>query len=355
MGLYKRGAVWWMSFTYQGRQVRRATGTADRRLAEAILSQIKVKLVEGRYFDLREETHRTFDDLMDRFLAEHVVKKASARSYRGWVKNLRAFFGPYTLAEISPKLIVQYKNTRYAEGRAPATINRELAAMKKAFNLAIREWEWCRENPVRRVAMEQEANQRDRWLTLHEQRRLVKTCPVWLREIVVFALYTGMRMGEILTLEWQQVDLFRRTVTVLRSKNRERRTIPLNETTRTLLKRKANRRSRQTELVFHTQTHTPIESGHLRRAFRAALTRATIVDFHFHDLRHTFATRLVQGGVDLYKVQRLLGHKSPAMTQRYAHHWPESLRDGVAVLDRKPTGITFLSQSVDRERGGQAK
>ena len=87
-------------------------------------------------------------------------------------------------------------------------------------------------------------------------------------------------------------------------------------------------------MVFCSKVFTPIESGQLRRSFRLALRRAKIEDFHFHDLRHTFATRLVQAGVDLYKIQRLLGHQSPNMTQRFAHHYPESLRDGVEVLDR---------------------
>lgn len=82
------------------------------------------------------------------------------------------------------------------------------------------------------------------------------------------------------------------------------------------------------------------------RSFRLALGKAKIDDFHFHDLRHTFATRSVQAGVDLYKVQRLLGHKSPIMTQRYAHHYPESLRDGVAILDRVAVPGTNLVQSA---------
>ena len=100
-------------------------------------------------------------------------------------------------------------------------------------------------------------------------------------------------------------------------------------------------------VVFCSKAFTSIESGHLRRSFRLALRKAQIEDFHFHDLRHTFATRLVQAGVDLYKVQRLLGHKSPVMTQRYAHHYPESLRDGVKILDRVSTPVTNSGRSVD--------
>ncbi len=346
MGLVKRGRYWCMRFTYQGRQVRRSTGTTDRRLAEAIMGKVRAQLVEGRFFETLEEKTRTFEELMERYLAEHAAKKADPRHYRGHATSLKAVFGGLTLAEITPKLIVDYKNRRYAAGLKPASINRELATLKKAFNLAVKEWEWCRDNPVSRVSMERENNRRDRWLTSEEEARVLERCAPWLHDLVTFALHTGMRMGEILELTWRGVDLNRRTVTVLRSKNGERRTIPVNQTVLTVLKDKAGLRSLKTDLVFCSQALTPLESGHLRRSFRLALRKAQIEDFHFHDLRHTFATRLVQAGVDLYKVQRLLGHQSPVMTQRYAHHYPESLRDGVETLDRAAAQGTNLVQSA---------
>ena len=347
MGLYRRpqGKVWWMCFMYQGRQVRRSTGTADRRLAEKILGKVNVQIVEGRYLDIQEEQTKTFDELIDRYLLEHASKKSQPRHYQGYCNSLKAFFGGRTLAEITPKLIVEYKNRRYAAGLKPASINRELANLKKAFNLAVREWEWCRENPVSRVSMERENNQRDRWLSVEEEARLLQACAPWLHDLVTFALHTGMRMGEILELTWRGVDINRRTVMVFRSKNGERRTIPINHTVLSVLKEKAKVRSLNTDVVFCSKVFTPMESGHLRRSFRLALRKAKIEDFHFHDLRHTFATRLVQAGVDIYKVQRLLGHKSPIMTQRYAHHYPESLRDGVDILDRLAGVSTNLAQS----------
>jgi integrase len=351
MGLYKRGKAWWMTFVHEGRQVRRSTGTSDRRLAEAILGQIKVKIVEGRYFDTLEEKERTFAELMERYMAERGVRKASQGSCKGYLANLRTFFGLLTLAEITPKRIVEYKEKRYEDGVKPATINRELALMKHAFNVAMREWEWCRENPVCRVSMEKENNRRDRWLADSEETRLLKHAPPWLKEMVTFALHTGMRRGEILALTWDGVDFARNTVTVFRSKNGEPRTLPINQTVQTLLKRRAKVRPLQTNCVFSSSAHTPIDGANLRRAFNSAMEKAKIEDFHFHDLRHTFATRLVQAGVDIYKVQRLLGHKSPMMTQRYAHHCPDSLRDGVDILDRKEGNITKTSQSRVRANG----
>ena len=106
-----------------------------------------------------------------------------------------------------------------------------------------------------------------------------------------------------------------------------------------MLKPKSKVRSLTTDLVFYSRIFTTMESGHFCRSFRLALAKAKIDDFHFHDSGHTFATRLVQAGVDLYKVQRLLEHKSPIMTQRYAHHNPESLRDGVEILDHVGTDL----------------
>jgi site-specific recombinase XerD len=343
MGLVKRGEVWWMNFMFQGRRIRRSTGTTNRPLAGSILAKVQIQLVEGQYFDSLEERTRTFKELMDRFEREHLVKLASRDTCRVFVKHFRQFFGDRTLAQITPRLIVEFKRSRSAVGVKAATINRELTCLKKAFNLAKREWEWCRDNPVSRVSAEKGANKRDRWLTEDEERRLLGVSPCWLRELVVFALHSGMRLGEILALTWTGVDLFRRTVTVFRSKNGERRTVPMNQTVIALLKEKAKVRLLKTELVFPSRTGTSLDPNHLRRALRIAITRADLQDVHFHDLRHTFATRLVQSGVDLYKVQRLLGHKSPIMTQRYAHHYPESLRDGVEIFDRRTRCDTKLT------------
>jgi integrase len=173
--------------------------------------------------------------------------------------------------------------------------------------------------------MEEENNRRDRWLTAEEEENLLKVCPSWLGELVIFALNTGMRVGEIISLKWKGVDLFRKTVTVFRSKNKEPRTIPINETVFEMLKNKVKVRS-ISGLVFHSPFHTKLHITSIDHAFKKALKMAGIENFHFHDLRHSFATR---SGRDLYKVQRLLGHKSPTMTQRYAHHYPGSPRDAV--------------------------
>ena len=122
----------------------------------------------------------------------------------------------------------------------------------------------------------------------------------------------------------------------------------MNSTVLDLLKGKYAVRRGMIDLVFHSERHTPFDGSNSRRALTIALDRAKIHDLHFHDLRHTFATRMVQAGIDLYKVQRLLGHKSPIMTQRYAHHYPKSLREGVDALEAGQSFSTNLAQSQIR-------
>lgn len=335
MGLMKRNKVWWMSFIYQGRQIRRSTGTTDKRLADAILSKVKVQIAEGQFFEVREERERTFREMMDRYLKERSVGKSpkSALRDRGALNHLLPVFGELVLANITPKRLAGYKAQRRLEQAAPATINKELQLVRHAFNLAMREWEWCRENPMHRVSMEPVRNEVDRWLTPNEEERLMAASSPWLREVIVFALNTGMRQGEILNLQWQDVDFTRSTLVVMKSKNGTRRTIPLNAKVYELLASKQGATGASQGRVFTTPLGNPLKVRFLVREFCDARNRAGIPDFRFHDLRHTFATRLVQRGIDLYKVQRLLGHKTSHMTQRYAHHSPESLREGVNVLN----------------------
>ncbi len=311
--------------------------------------KVKGEIAEGKWFERLPGEEKTFKEMMEKFESEYFSNLASHRACKSYLKGLTTFFGDYILSEITPSLISQFRIKRKAEAVKPATIRRQLDIMKRAFNLAIREWEWVDRNPVTRISLERLNNRRDRWLAFDEEERLLRSCPPWLKEVVLFALNTGMRLGEILSLTWKGVDLFRRTVTVFKSKNNGRRTIPLNETALELLKATGKVRSIKTDLVFHTQNRTAIDECNVGRAFRIALRSVRIQDFRFHDLRHTFATRMVQAGKDLYKVQMLLGHKTPIMTQRYAHHYPESLRDGVEVLDRiKKEFSTNLAQSNEK-------
>ena len=204
--------------------------------------------------------------------------------------------------------------------------------LSKAFNLAVKEWEWLSENPVSKVSKEREDNERDRWLSYEEEEKILNNCSDWLRDIIIFDLHTGLRQDELLSLEWKRVDLPLETILIQKTKNGRPKTLPLNRVALDILKAKSKVRSVKNDLVFLSRSGIKINRRYLWTVFKKALNRAGIEDFTFHDLRHTFATRLVQKGEDIYKVAKLMGHKDIRMTQRYAHHSSESLRSGVEVL-----------------------
>jgi integrase len=155
------------------------------------------------------------------------------------------------------------------------------------LNLALKEWGWCKENPFCKVKMERENNARNRWLTGEEEEKLLKVSPQWLKEIILFALNTGMREREILNLGWKSVDLLRKVVLVLQEKTNEQKTIPLITKVVELLKAKNKVRYLGQDFVFSSKNGTKILGSNLVRAFRVALKKAGIGDFRFHDLRHT--------------------------------------------------------------------
>ena len=359
MGLFKRGSVWWMSFVYQGRQYRKSTETEDKNLAKRIFDKVKGEIAEGKWFEKLPGEDKTFKEMMEEYMAKHSkVKKASSERDKASMLHLLPFFGEMPLTHIRAASINQYKALRRQEGASPGTINREVALAKHAFNLAVKEWEWVSENPVLKVSMEKEPPSRDRWLTYEEERDLLGAVPRWLEEIVVYAVETGCRREEILSLPWKDVNIFKKAVTVFGKKTGQRRTIPLTERAVDVLKKREAVRSKvrliTEDLVFTHPEGRKVNIYTLRSAFDDALEKAGVQDFRFHDLRHTFATRLAQTGVDPYTIQKLMGHTSFSTTQRYAHHFVESLRKGIEALEtsrmERGVGITNLSQSGPSER-----
>lgn len=352
MALFRRGEVWWMRFNYQGKQIRRSTEVTDRKLADRIYHKVLGQIAEGKWFEHLPGEEKTVQELMERYLQEYsLVNKAPTTHNRD--KSLSAHltqaFGSFPLTRVRPSVLTEYKNQRRLERAAPKTINDELKLLGHAYKLAMMEWEWVAENPVQKVSKEKVRNLIERWLTHEEEDRLLAASCTWLREIILFAVHTGLRQSEILNLQWPQVDLFRRTLTILEQKNGATDTLPLNETALEVLTSKARVEPLQTGYVFSNEVGNRRDARNLLRAYYPALAEAKITKFRFHDLRHTWATRLVQAGVDLYVVQKLGRWKTITMVMRYAHHYPESLRAGAEVLDRlRKESSTKIAQSVEK-------
>lgn len=332
MALLLRNKTYWLDVVLEGQRIRESLKTGNKKVAEKRYSKLITEMTEGRYFEASEARTKTFDELVEKYMR----KDAHSRDAYT-IKPLKEFFAGLLLYRITTPLIAEYQDERL-DDVAEATVYQELSLLRRMFNVARKRWKWLKENPVSDGDLQfsiGSRNARDRWLTVEEEQVLLlnATNPAWLRPLLIAALHTGMRRGELLALTWKDTDFEKRLVRVEKSKNGEKRSIPMSQTLYDTLK--AVKVRNISGAVF------PISTRSVRVAFAKVLEKAEITVFRFHDLRHTFATRLVQNGVDLYKVQKLLGHKNIGMTQRYAHHYPESLRSSVEILDY----VTNPSQS----------
>jgi integrase len=181
----------------------------------------------------------------------------------------------------------------------------------------------------------EENNRRLRFLTREECQALISQCRGVTRDITVTALNSGMRKGEILGLKWDNVDLKHGFILLDKTKNGDRREIPIKDTLRSVLQG-ITRRLDVPYVFCDPVSGSPCQD--VRASFASACKRAGITDFHFHDLRHTFASHLVMAGIDITTVRELLGHKTLTMTLRYAHLAPSHKVSAVDILDRTLTG-----------------
>ena len=237
-----------MRFTYQGQQIRRSTDVTDRRVAERIYVKMRGLIAVGTLGEQPKGQDKTVTDLIERYLRDHSAPNKAALTHRrdrSLAAHLLRAFGDVPLDQLRPARLAEYKASRRAQGAAPQTLNAELILLGHAYKFGVREWEWATDNPVLKIAKERVRNGIERWLTPEEEQRLLTASPPWLQEIIVFALHTGMRRGEILTLQWSHVDLSRHTLTILEQKNGGRDTLPVNDTAMEILQARAAVRGEQ--------------------------------------------------------------------------------------------------------------
>ncbi len=289
--------------------------------------QVEVAIRNGRYFKTQEAKRRTLGDLVDRYVDEVLStrpkgkKKLTALLTR-WKKEL----GDFVLSDIKPARIAEVRDrlrretTIRGEKRSPATVNRYLGALSHAYTVAIREWGWVEDHPVRKVERCREARGRVRYLDDRERRRLLDACHEnperRLYPLVVLAISTGARQGELMALRWRDIDLQRGVAILHHTKNRERRAIPLTGPALELMKEWATVQQIDTDLVFAGPKGKP---AFPRKAWDAVLEETGIEDFQFHDLRHTAASYLAMSGATLAELAEILGHKTLQMVKRYSH------------------------------------
>jgi integrase len=206
MAIYRRGRVWYVDYYAKGERVQESTGTANRREAEKFYALRRSEVERGVY---AKPVIVALKEFGERFLDYAKIHKRSWRRDEQMLGHLERHFGNVSLGDISALRVEEYQQRR-SRKVAPATVNRELALLKHMFNMAER-WEMHHgTNPVRRVRFLPENNFRSRTLSEEEERRLLSFSSPYLRELILFAINTGLRCGDIFHLQWQEVDLEQR-------------------------------------------------------------------------------------------------------------------------------------------------
>jgi len=246
------------------------------------------------------------------------------RSFRDDVSKIERVllpaFGKRKVAEINTGDIRGLLARLRRDGLKNSTVNRYRALVSAMFTLAV-EHEWIEKNPVARVETFQENNKRDRWLTPEQLATLMVALdaePANAANCIRMMYFTGQRRGDVMSMRWQDVDIVNRRWRIPRPKSGVSHTIPLNDGAVAILERQRSFRHVGNDHVFPGQKEgSPIRT--VQQAWDRAKQRIGLVDFHLHDLRHTFASHAIAKQVDLYTLSKLLGHSDARMTQRYSH------------------------------------
>jgi integrase len=307
--------------------------TTKEEAAVALREEIAIAFSKDYRIERKNEKIK-FVEFADMYVDTYAKSnKRSWRTDKYYLRGMKMFFSNFSLTEITPLEIEKYKKNRLNQGVRPSTINRCLAILRKMFNVAI-DWGYLHENQAPKIKLFPEKdNLKERILSYEEEKLLLESSPDHLRVILVIALNTGMRLGEILNLKWSQIDLSSERIRVEKTKSGRIRFIDINTPLLKELHLLKRRKCQQGYMFVNPKTNKPITT--VKRSFTTACRKAKIQNLRFHDLRHTFASRLVEKGVDLITVKDLLGHSSVKTTERYTHSNKEQKRNAVELLHEK--------------------
>ncbi|WP_247709667.1 tyrosine-type recombinase/integrase [Morganella morganii] len=347
-----------------GKRIRRSLETSDKRQAQELHDQLKAEA--WRVEKLGDYPSVTFDDACLRWLQEKEHKK-SLDDDKTKIEYFLGFFSGKLLSSITETDILKATsgmiNRKHKEvwkikaasakkkgakiapykpkSATQATKDRYLAFLRSLFRAAVNDWKWIGKSPTIKVRQKKEI--RVRWLTKEEATTLIQCMPDVMKPVVMFALATGLRRSNILNLEWTQIDLQRKVAWIHPEDTKGGKAIgvALNETACRVLRMQIGKHQQyvfvHTE-AWHRADGSPTEKVRKMRvddntAWNTGLRRAGITNFRFHDLRHTWASWLVQAGVPLTALQEMGGWESIEMVQRYAHLAPNHLVEHARRID----------------------
>lgn len=344
MSLFKRkdSPYWWVKLTPRsGPPVQRSTGTTDKVAAQEYHDKLKAALWDQERLGVKPK--RSWREAVVRWL-EETSEKATHEEDKKKLAWLHRYVGDLNLDEITLDVIDRIRSARLKEG-SKGTCNRYLALVRAILHRARDDWEWV--DKVPKVKLFKETNNRERSLTVSQAKALLAELPEHQREVVLFALATGLRQSNVLNLEWSQVNLEQRHAWIhgWQSKNRRPISVPLNETAIGVLERQKGKHL----IKVFTYLGKPLKTANTR-AWQSARRRAGIEDFRWHDLRHTWATWQRQAGTPTHELQRLGGWRTGSMVERYAHLAPDHLAVAASRLDSVLPGYDPATEATNEKR-----
>jgi excisionase family DNA binding protein len=341
---------WYVDFLVNGKRNREVVKYAQDRSDAVLHLQEKVsECFKGNHREIERKKPVKFAELAGRYLQDYskVMKKSFKSDLYIVNAHLIPFFGDLEVDQISCLHLERYRAERLTAGVKKSTTNRELAILSRIFSLGI-DWGFSSENPVRKIKFFSEQDSvKERILTQEEEVRLLEASPGHLKPILKVALNTGMRRGEILGLRWSQVDLDKKTIRVERTKSGRNRYVFLNSDLHSIFEELHQAEEKSEHVFRNSRTGQPFRD--VKKAFKSACEKAGIQNLRFHDLRHTFASRLVERGADLITVKELLGHGTVKMTERYTHpnqaqkqKAVETLSHNGSAIPENPSGLSHI-------------
>lgn len=373
MALYKRGKIWWMNFWFDGRHVQKSTRCKNKRDAETVEHAYYTQLAKGEVGIETRTKSPGFKEAVKDFIkwskVEHASKPNTYIRYEISTKPLLKHFGDIRIDRITVKEVENYKAWRsrqHAQLRgvkpknggpgttrksakhlvAPATINRELACLKKMLNRLVRENALV-SNPVSKVKLFSEDNRQTRVLNYADEKLYLMACSQPLRDFAIVMLETGMRPDEVRRMAITDVFLDKGFLQINEGKTKAaRRRIPLTSRAYSILKTRIT--NAKCEFVFATMRGSGKDAKpivKLNNGHYAAVTRSKVDKLRLYDLRHTFATRQAEAGTDLVTLAALLGHSRLEMVMRYAHPSENHKIDAMLRMEERRTSETEKSNA----------
>jgi integrase len=328
VSLFKRGNVWWSYFFVEGVRHQQSTETANKKQAETIEQKLKEEVTARRFGLVQADPHMKFGELAAKFIASGIARK----HHLYHLKFLLPFFAEVPVLRLTKPMAEEFRRKRKAEPITrpikDATVNRDLSVLRHILYWAVDE-QLLGINPLARLTMARERRTRRPVLSIDEEQLLLPAAPPHLQAMITAALDTGMRRGEITNQIWEDVDFAQRVLFVTRSKTPEgeSREIPL--TARLLKWLLENRREQGTIFCYNGE-----QVRIVKRSWKTALKHAGIRHVRFHDLRHTFNTRLMEAGVLQEIRMALMGHSAGSKVHAtYTHIELPAKREAIRKLE----------------------